>query len=600
MPARFREQARRYADRIAVATRAGSLTYAELDRAATLVANAVLDHAGHAERPVALLFPHGGGAIVAMLGVLSAGRCYVFLDPSLPRTRLALLIDDSLCSAVVTDAAGLALARELKTGADVIDIGELRAGAARLPDGEPRPEIGPDSLFNLIYTSGSTGQPKGVLNNHRNVLDTVAKYSYNLQICPEDRVAQLAGGSFNTSVMSIFGALLNGAAVHPFDLRADGASRLSAWLREERITLYHSVPTAYRQLLDAIGDERFPDLRAVCLGGEAVYRRDVDRHRARLGPHVPLVHGLGCTELSMIRQLFVDGETPLPESRVPAGYPIPEREVLLLDGDGRPVAPGETGEIVLRSRHLALGYWRRPDLTDEAFTPDPSGGSRRLYRTGDLGVVTADGCLTHLGRQDFQVKIRGHRIETAEVELALLELPNVREAVVTARAGRAGEPELVAYVVPGSAPAPPADELRAELAARLPDYMMPSAFVALAALPLTETGKVDRLALPAPGRARPLSSPPASPRTAVERALAEIWQDVLELDAVGIHDDFLLLGGDSLLASKILARVERAFGVELQPSALLRAATIAEMAAHLPAPAVGAPPARAGRSTTAC
>ena len=302
----------------------------------------------------------------------------------------------------------------------------------------------------------------------------------------------------------------------------------------------------------------------------------------------------------MIRQLFVDGETALPESRVPAGYPIPDREVLLLDGDGRPVALGETGEIVLRSRYLALGYWRRPDLTEEAFAPDPSGGGRRLYRTGDLGVATADGCLTHLGRQDFQVKIRGHRIETAEIELALLELRNVREAVVTARAGRADEPELVAYVVPASAPAPAAAELRAELAARLPDYMMPSAFVALVALPLTETGKVNRLALPAPGRARPLSSPPASPRTAVERALAEIWQDVLQLDAVGIHDDFLHLGGDSLLASKILARVERAFGVELQPSALLRAATIAEMAAHLPAPAVGAPPARAGRSTTAC
>ena len=351
--------------------------------------------------------------------------------------------------------------------------------------------------------------------------------------------------------------------------------------------MYHSVPTAYRPLLDVIGDERFPDLRAVCLGGEAVYRRDVDRHRARLGPRVPLVQGLGCTELSMIRQLFVDGETPLPESRVPVGYPIPDREVLLLDADGRRVPPGETGEIVLRSRFLALGYWRRPDLTEKAFVPDPSEAGQRLYRTGDLGVVTPDGCLTHLGRQDFQVKIRGHRIETAEIELALLEIPNVREAVVAARAGRADEPELVAYVVPTSPPAPAPAELRAELAARLPGYMVPSAFVALAALPLTETGKVDRLALPAPGRARALASPPAAPRTSAERVLAEIWRDVLELDAVGIHDEFLALGGDSLLASRILARVERAFAVELQPSALLRAATIADMAALLPATAAG-------------
>ena len=266
---------------------------------------------------------------------------------------------------------------------------------------------------------------------------------------------------------------------------------------------------------------------------------------------------------------------------MPVGYPIEDREVLLLDAAGRPVPSGEPGEIVLRSRYLALGYWRRPDLSREAFTPDPADGALRRYRTGDLGVVTPDGCLTHLGRQDFQVKIRGHRVETAEVELALLELDGVQEAVVTAREGRGGEQELIAYVVPAGAPPAP-DALRAELGSRLPDYMVPAAFVTLPALPLTDTGKVDLRALPAPGRLRPLPLPPAAPATPAEEALAAIWREVLDLDEIGVHDDFLELGGNSLLATQVLARVQQLFGTHLPPSALLGAGTIAEMAGLLP------------------
>jgi acyl-coenzyme A synthetase/AMP-(fatty) acid ligase len=291
------------------------------------------------------------------------------------------------------------------------------------------------------------------------------------------------------------------------------------------------------------------------------------------------VHGLGGTELTMVRQFFVDGHTPLPDRRVPVGFPIADREVLILDEAGRPVAPGETGEIVLRSRYLALCYWRRPDLTREAFLPDPDDGGLRRYRTGDLGRVTPDGCLTHLGRGDLQVKIRGHRIELPEVELALLELPGVREAVVTAREDHTGELQLVAYVVPDPGAAPGPDALRGGLAEKLPDYMVPSAFIALDALPQTDTGKVDRNALPAPALARPqLVRDFAPPRTHVEAALSGIWVEVLALDRVGIHDDFLALGGDSLLATKVISRVQRLFGADLTLSAFFEAGTIAEMA----------------------
>ena len=579
IPACFAAVARRQPGRVAVAAGARVLTFAALDRAANRVAHALLAHAGPADRPVAVLVEDGIDPIVAILGVLKAGRGYVFLDPALPETRLAFMLDDAQAATVVTAAPHAALARALAAGrAAVLDLDALPPSAR---DDDPGRDPGPDALFGLIYTSGSTGQPKGVVHDHRNVLSMVGPYSGNLGTCADDRVALLSSFNFNTAVLVAFAALLNGAALHPFDVKREGVGRLPAWLAAEGITLYHSVPTLFRQLLDALaGAPPLRGLRALCLGGEAVYRRDVERFRERFAPDCLLLHGLGCTELSIIRQFYVDGATPLPDRRIPVGYPIPDRDVLIVDAAGRPAAPGEIGEIVLRSRYLARGYWRRPELTAEAFGPDPEGGPLRAYRTGDRGFVDADGCLTHLGRQDFQVKIRGHRVELAEVELALLELDGVREAVVVARDDHAGTPQLVAYVVPVPGATPAAGALRAGLAERLPDYMRPAALVTLDALPLTDTGKVDRLALPPPGPTRPLAEPPAPARTPIERVLVAVWAEALALDAdaVGVHDDFLALGGDSLLAAKTLLEVARRLHVEVTPAEFFAAGTIAELA----------------------
>lgn len=579
IPARFAQLARRHPARPAVATRSRTLTYEALDRAANRVAHAVMARQRPDDLPTALLFEHGSSAIVAILGALKAGTSYVFLDPTLPPARLVVLLEDAQATALVTNTKNLPLARAVaRAGGPVIDVDALDPWTS---EEDPARSLGPDTPFSLIYTSGSTGQPKGVLQNHRNVLDTIGKYANNLHICPDDRLALLASCSFNTSLLGIFGALLNGAAVHPFDLKAEGVARLAAWLGEEEITIYHSVPTVFRQLLDTLTREaRFPALRALCLGGEAVYRRDVERYRQHFGPECPLVHGFGSTELSMIRQFFVDGQTPLPDRLVPVGYPIEDREVLILDEGGKLVAAGETGEIVLRSRYLALGYWRRPELTRQAFLPDPDGGGLRRYHTGDLGRVTSDGCLTHLGRQDLQVKVRGHRIELPEVELALLELPGVREAVVTARENHLGELQLIAYVVATAAPPPEPSALRAGLAEKLPDYMVPSVFVPLDELPQTDTGKVDRRALPPPPAAGPSPGQPfAPPGTHIERELAEIWAEVLGLDRVGIHDDFLALGGDSLRATQVISRVQGLLGADIALRAFFEAGTIAEIAA---------------------
>ena len=250
-------------------------------------------------------------------------------------------------------------------------------------------------------------------------------------------------------------------------------------------------------------------------------------------------------------------------------------EILLLDEDGQAVRPDDIGEIAIRSRYLSPGYWRRPDLTAAAFRSDPAGGPERIYRTGDLGRRLPDGCLVHLGRKDFQVKIRGFRVEVAEVEGALLSLPTVQEAVVVAREDRPGDRRLVAYLVPTARPAPTVTALRQALAASVPDYMVPAAYVMLDALPKTPGGKVDRRALPPPGRTRPaLDQPLVAPRTPVEATVGAIWQEVLGLDEVGMHDNFFDLGGHSLAASQVIARVTETFHVDLPVRVLFEAPTV--------------------------
>jgi acyl carrier protein len=269
---------------------------------------------------------------------------------------------------------------------------------------------------------------------------------------------------------------------------------------------------------------------------------------------------------------------------VPVGYAVKDTEVLLLDDDGNQAGVNEVGEIAVRSRYLSPGYWRKPDLTQAAFSSNTNGGDLRVYRTGDLGRMMSDGCLVHLGRKDFQVKIRGHRIELAEIEMALFSLGAIKETVVVAREDRPGDKRLVAYLVARSNPAPTVSAVRRALVEKLPDHMIPSAFVFLDALPQTTTGKVDRKALPPPSRKRPeLETALVLPRTPVESALANIWSGVLGLDQVGADDNFLDLGGNSLAAIQVISRVIATFGVDLPLRSLFESSTLGEMGERIEA-----------------
>jgi len=586
---RFERVVRELPDRPAIRMNGRATTYADLDDAANRFAAAVAARlaASARPRPIALLLEAGAPLFAAMLGTLKAGRFYVPLDPRLPAARLRAIWRDLDAAVLVAGENGLDRARELADGGDVWcaeEIASTPRAAAALPG------VSPDALAYVLFTSGSTGTPKGVMQSHRNVLHNVRKLSTALAIRPDDRVALLASVSVGASVSDIFGALLSGASVCPYALDGDGLRRLPRFLAGEAITIYHSAPSVFRSFSATLdGSEELSSLRIVRLGGEPIFASDFDLYRNRFPRSCAFHLGFGATEMNVIRHWAAGHDTPWPGG-TPLGYAVDETEVVLLDGDGRETA--REGEIAVRARTLALGYWRDPAATAAAFLPVPGRPEWRLYRTGDLGRLLPDGCLLHAGRKDARLKVRGHRVETAEVESALLAVEGVREAVAGGLETPRGT-RLAAWVIRRPENPPTLSALRRSLEERLPASMCPSAFVFLDALPRTPSGKVDRAALPAPPAGRPpLATPFVVARDPTEEAVASAFREALDLDRVGADDDFFELGGDSLAAVTALAVASDALGVELSAEDLLEAPTpsaLAERARRSGGSAEGAP-----------
>ena len=389
-------------------------------------------------------------------------------------------------------------------------------------------------------------------------------------MCIRDRFSSY---SHDAAVVDIFAALLSGASLHPRNLARESWIGLDTWIEREGITVYHSVPTVFREVMGSAVPSRLERLRWIVLGGEQVVASDVDRWAGRTSPGCRLVNLYGSTECSISLLNVLSREELEPGTRVGLGRAVSRTEVVLVDraGDETEIL----GEIAVRSPHVALGYWRRPEETRRAFRGE---GAARTYRTGDLGRMTggSDG-FEFLGREDFQVKVRGVRIEPGEIEQRLESEPNVRQAVVVARADDGGETRLVAYVVTRDGSARP-DAWREALARTLPETMIPSAFVRLDAFPLTPGRKIDRRALPAPrsyATERPRIQRPESP---IQEELVAIWSELLRVETVGIHDSFFALGGHSLLAVRVLARVKDRLGVDLSLKEVFLRPTVAGLA----------------------
>ncbi len=580
IPARFEEQARKHAGRVAVRTPRHELTYESLNRFGNRAARAILAERGEGEEPIALLLEQGETLAAAILGALKAGKIYVPIDPSYSCDRIDVMLEDSGAGMIVTDEANGDLSRRFETPRRrVLSIEGLERDRG-LCDPNVGLDLSPDRLAYVFYTSGSTGRPKGVVDCHRNVLHNVLRYTNSLRIGPEDRLTLLQGPSFSGSVSSLFGALLNGAAVLPFDPRREGLDRLADWMDAGRITIYHSVPAIFEHL-DASGSG-FASVRVVRLEGDRASWRHVEIFRRRFGEGCVLVNGLGATETGISRQFFVGRSTLESGPVLPVGRAAEDVECTVVDESGREAAAGEVGEILVKSRYLAVGYWRRPDETRAAFLRDPDDAASRIYRTGDLGRMRPDGCLEHLGRKGLDPKVGGVRVEVEAIERALLDEAGIRAAVVAVREeeGAGARMRIVAYFVPSKRPGPTASALRRSLAGRLPAHLLPSAWVALDRLPLDPNGKVDRRveALPSPGPDRPdLDSPFVAPRSPDEEAVAAIWREVLAVSRIGVHDDFFDLGGDSLRAMQMVARVRSRRAVEMSMRLLFDHPTVARL-----------------------
>jgi amino acid adenylation domain-containing protein len=591
IPALFEAQVQRTPDAVALDSADGSLTYRELNRRANRLARHLRSLGVGAETRIGLFAGRSPEAIVALLAILKASGIYVPLDPTYPAQRLCFLLQDIGVRIALVQPALLDEWPDPDTFLVPLDL-DASVGTAQ-EDRDLALPIDPEHGAYVVFTSGSTGTPKGVLVPHRAVV-RLATASRHLGVRPDDVLLQYAPLTFDAATFEVWSALLNGArlAVAPAGILS--VEELGATLAHHRVTTLWLTAPLFHQVVDA-QPEALAGVRSLVAGGDALSLSHVNAARERLAD-TRLFNGYGPTENTTFTTLGPI-DAPLRGRSVPLGSPIDNTRVYVLDERLEPAPIGVPGELFAAGDGLARGYWARAALTAERFLPDPFAREpgARMYRTGDLVRWRDDGSLEFLGRRDQQVKIRGFRIELGEIEHALLAHPSLGEVVVLAREDRPGDKRLCAYFVPEEIDAAPSDaELRAHLQARLPDYMLPAAFVRLERLPVTANGKLDRRALPAPSFDAP-SAPARStePRTAEEQALARIWGEVLGLEHVGIDDNFFEKGGDSILSIRMLA-LAREQGLTISLQTLFRLGTIRALVEERattaqPAPALDAP-----------
>ncbi|MBK3573022.1 amino acid adenylation domain-containing protein [Streptomyces sp. MBT65] len=571
----FEAQVRARPTHTAVVDRDGTLDYASLDRRANHLAHALIARSVRPGDVVGLHATRSRELAVGILGILKAGAAYLPLDPGQPAERLATMVEDAACPLVLSDHDSAQRAPEW------LDLTAVEAEGAA--EQGPPVDIGhaPDRLAYVIFTSGSTGRPKGVAVEHRSVLNLFATWHTRMGTAPGEVGSAWSSIGFDASIHELLLPLTTGGELHivPEELRGDPEALLT-WMREHAVTQAF-LPPAYVKWIDEDPAVRLRglQLRTLLTGVESLTEAALHRMTQHI-PGLRICFGYGPTEATLYSTAHYEPR-PL-EQPCPIGRPLPGTRMYLLDGRMEPVPPGVVGEVYLGGASLARGYLGRPDLTKERFLPDPFVPGERVYRTGDLARRLPDGQAHYLGRADDQVKLRGFRIEPAEVEAALMGLPGVREAAVLVDQDATGQPRLLAAIGRGTAPARTAHDWRTALARRLPDYMIPAVFLDLDALPLNRSGKLDRpqlLRLAQESTSDQVNT--ASPRDHVEHGLYRIWQRILLHPDIGVSDNFFEIGGTSLSAIKMAHAVTETFGRRLPVGEVMTRPTIETLAALL-------------------
>ncbi|MCC6983843.1 MAG: AMP-binding protein [Bauldia sp.] len=575
IPAHFERAARLHPDNIAVRCRLGSISYRELDEAADRLADRLLRTGRPGDR-VALLMPQDRRIFIAMVAALKAGRIVFVLNGRDPPARLRQLISDGDPGHILTVDAHGALAAELaEPGVEVLGLDQPfpSDGIVR-----PRPEIDPYDTAFLVYTSGSTGQPKGVMQTHGHTLRDVLDLTRTCGIVPEDRILLLASLWGAQAVNTTWNALANGATLMSFPAVENGVAGLSDWLVAERVTFFIAASSLFRTFVRSVAPgARFPDIRLIKLSADAATREDFEAYRRHF-PNADLINAMGCSETGHLVTLRLTHESEVREGRLPVGRPFSDVGFALIDEDGAEVAPGAVGAISARIRHMAAGYWRDAEMTARHFSVEPDG--MRVFRSADVASIDGDGNVVFAGRKDATYKIRGQRVDLAEVEQGVAALKGVMDAAVVAAPRPNGDLELVAFVVPAAGFALSPRKLRAEARAVMPRSFVPASFVILDTLPRAGNGKVDRGQLRAAVPTH-VGTSPEVPATPAETMLAGLWAEAFDVPVVGREDDFFDLGGDSLIATMIAARLYAARAATIDFVAFVERPVLKDFAAWL-------------------
>jgi acyl-CoA synthetase (AMP-forming)/AMP-acid ligase II/acyl carrier protein len=536
-------------------------TYHELNAKANQVAAGLLQFLGANEQPVGILLGKEALAVISTLATLKTGNFYAGLDPTNPKTFTQAICNNLEPAVILTNGLYLQLAKGI--AGDKTQVINVEQWLSDMPSTEPRVTVPMDLIAGIYYTSGTTGKSKGVVVDQNALWHRTHATVMTLKYSPSDRTCMPFPVGFGWSTTPLFGTLVTGGTVFLYDFAGKSVLEIADWFLENKITNTPMPASFMKQFLSGLPtdfDSKFPDMRLVFAGGDAIEIDDLQKWQKLFSSKCVLAYGFSSTEGGPLTRTFYRTDTTISEDSLTFGIPAVGVDIIIVDEQGKPVPAGTPGEIAIKSEGKMLGYWRNESLSGKKFIDDPDNPGERLLLTGDMGRLSEQNYLEFSGRKDSKVKIRGYLVDIAQIEETVRRLPAVQDAAVTPYKRKNGELRLAAYLVYGREQVLTNPELKRFLAAELPSHMIPQLICVVDALPRSPSGKVNTYLLPAPSRNRSvLGTAYAPPKKEIELQIASIWQDVLEMDEIGIYDNFFDLGGDSLSALEMALSIETTF-----------------------------------------